>query len=156
MQQIQQKIDLFHNLSLLCLAVCLVCLGLCVFFFFKFKIKDIFNVRTGRSVKKKVRQMEERNAQTGRLRTPGTPALSGGISRRLQNQVRKVDMDQLIENPHPQTDPVPVFPQGGLEETSALPQPGYDIRAAQEEADQSHGRFVLIKGILLTHTNEIV
>ena len=105
-------------------------------------------------MKKKVRQMEERNAQTGRLRTPGTPALSGGISRRLQNQVRKVDMDQLIENPQPQTDPVPVFPQGGLEETSALTQ--YDIRAAQEEADQSHGRFVLIKGILLTHTNEIV
>ena len=89
MQQIQQKIELFHSLSLMCMILFLVCLGLCIFFFFKFRIRDIFNVRTGRSMKRKVRQMEERNAQTGRFRIPGTSGSSGGISRRL-NHVRKV------------------------------------------------------------------
>lgn len=52
MQQIQQKIDLFHNLYLVCLILCLVCLALSIFFFFKFDIRNIFNIRTGRSVKR--------------------------------------------------------------------------------------------------------
>ncbi len=34
MQQIQQKIELFHSLSLMCMILFLVCLGLCIFFFF--------------------------------------------------------------------------------------------------------------------------
>ena len=58
MQQIQQKIELFHNLYLVCLILCLVCLALSIFFFFKFDIRNIFNIRTGRSVKKTVKQME--------------------------------------------------------------------------------------------------
>lgn len=155
MQQIQQKIELFHSLSLMCMILFLVCLGLCIFFFFKFRIRDIFNARTGRSMKRKVRQMEERNAQTGRFCIPGTSGSSGGISRRL-NHVRKVEMDQLIENPAQKTDPMQPFSRVGMEETSALPGMGYNIRSAQAEVDQSHGRFVLKKGILLTHTNEFV
>ena len=35
MQQIQQKIELFHSLSLMCMILFLVCLGLCIFFLFQ-------------------------------------------------------------------------------------------------------------------------
>ena len=97
MQQIQQKIELFHSLSLMCMILFLVCLGLCIFFFFKFRIRDIFNVRTGRSMKRKVRQMEERNAQTGRFRIPGTSGASGGISRRLNQPL--TFQHQLLNHP---------------------------------------------------------
>lgn len=157
MQQIQQKIELFRQLSRVCLAVCLVCLSLCIFFFFRFKIREIFNVRTGRSVKKKIRQIEEQNARTGEMRPPGDPGPSVAEGRRYPSgQVRRVKMDQLITEPVLSRDSVQEPPRSREEETAALSPPGYDIRTAQNEVDQSHGRFLLKKGILLIHTGEIV
>ena len=42
--------------------------ALSVFFFFQFKIRDVFNAITGRAQRKSVQQMEEENAKTGKLR----------------------------------------------------------------------------------------
>ena len=65
MQQIQQQINLFHTLFYVCLGLSIFCLVLSIFFFFKFDIRNIFNARTGRSVKKTVQRVEEMNAKTG-------------------------------------------------------------------------------------------
>ena len=164
MQQIQQKIDLNHNLHLVCLILCLVCLALSIFFFFKFDIRNIFNIRTGRSVKKTVKQMEELNARTGQLRRPELQGTSGSISRRLSGRVRKVAMNDLIENPASMSGQIgPATPvslasqeESGASETELL-QPeygGYDIRRAQEDVDTGHGPFRLEYGVMLVHTEE--
>ena len=63
MEQIQQQISLFHTLFYVCLGICIFCLILSIIFFFKFDIVNIFNARTGRSVKKTVQQVEEMNAR---------------------------------------------------------------------------------------------
>ena len=70
MQQIQQQIDTFHTLFYVCLGLCIAFLILSVIFFFKFDIRNIFNTKTGRSVRKTVQSMEEKNARTGSLRRP--------------------------------------------------------------------------------------
>ena len=67
MQQIQQQIDTFHTLFYVCLGLCIVFLILSAIFFFKFDIRNIFNAKTGRSVRKTVQSMEEKNARTGSL-----------------------------------------------------------------------------------------
>ena len=58
MQQVQQKIELFHGLYLICLILGLVCAAVAIFFFFRFDIWNIFNIQTGRSVKKTIKKME--------------------------------------------------------------------------------------------------
>lgn len=110
MQQIQQQINMFHTLFYVCLGLCIVFLILSVIFFFKFDIRNIFNARTGLSLRKTVQSMEEKNARTGSLRRAagrgytGTLARSGGIGKsgslsKRFGKVRKADMNELIQPP---------------------------------------------------------
>ena len=113
MQQIQQQINLFHTLFYVCLGLSIFCLVLSIFFFFKFDIRNIFNARTGRSVKKTVQRVEEMNAKTGPLRRPvgrgntGTLSRSGnlGKSRKLSG-VRQVNTEDIIQPPSQPTEPL--------------------------------------------------
>lgn len=149
MQQIQQQIQLFHNLFLVCMGLCIFFLVLSILFFFKFDIRNIFNVRTGRSVKKTIKEMEEVNARTGQLRRP---AASAGTSKRL-NKVRKVDMQDVIQNPKTSSNLA-----SGQDATEVLTEStgGYTLESAQVDVDERYGRFQLISGVMLIHTEEAV
>ena len=81
MQQIQQQISLYHTLFYVCLGLCIFFFLLSLVFFFKFNIRNIFNARTGRSVKKTVQDMEAKNAHTGQLRRPPGRGYTGTLSR---------------------------------------------------------------------------
>lgn len=183
MQQIQQQISLYHTLFYVCLGFCIFFLLLSVVFFFKFNIRNIFNARTGRSVKKRVQDMEEKNAHTGQLRRPGrgytgtlgktgTLGRSSGIgrsgsldrsgnltpSKRLA-RVRKADMEELIQPPSRPTEPLEdSTPTGVSMETQVLSQEERmpTLEQVQKEADQSQGMFRIEKYIMLIHTNEVV
>lgn len=62
MEEIQQQISLLHRGFLVCLGLSIVFLLVCLLLFFLFDIRNIFNIRTGRSVRKAVQEMETRNA----------------------------------------------------------------------------------------------
>lgn len=146
MEQIQQQINLFHTLFYVCLGICIFCLILSVIFFFKFDIINIFNARTGRSLKKTVQQVEEMNARTGQLRGPtgrgntGTlsptaplsPGISGGSA----------DGTEVL----------------GAGETEVLNQVGSMVAKEmdQQEVDESHGMFRIEKYEMYIHTDEVV
>ena len=70
MQRIQEQINVLHILFYMCLGLCIFLLILGVIFFFKFNIWNIFNDRTGRSLRKTVQSMEEKNARIDSLRRP--------------------------------------------------------------------------------------
>lgn len=70
MKEVESLISLYHMGYLICLGAALFFLLLAVFFFFKFNIRNIFAVRTGRAMRKSIQQMEESNAMTGKLRHP--------------------------------------------------------------------------------------
>lgn len=68
MQETEQLITLYHTGFILFLILTILFAGLSVFLFFLFKIRRVFNYLTGRAEKRTIKQMEEENAQTGKLR----------------------------------------------------------------------------------------
>ncbi|HIX36606.1 MAG TPA: hypothetical protein H9738_01870 [Candidatus Blautia pullistercoris] len=172
MQQIQQQIDTFHTLFYVCLGLCIAFLILSVIFFFKFDIRNIFNTKTGRSVRKTVQSMEEKNARTGSLRRPagrgytGTLARSGGIGRtgglspsKRLGKVRNVDMNDLIQPPSRPTEALGTEQQSASSMETQVLSPedlASTLEQIQKEADQSHGMFRIEKYIMLIHTDEVV
>ena len=172
MQQIQQQINTFHTLFYVCLGLCIVFLILSAIFFFKFDIRNIFNAKTGRSVRKTVQSMEEKNARTGSLRRPagrgytGTLARSGGIGRtgglspsKRLGKVRNVDMNELIQPPSRPTEALRTEQQSASSMETQVLSPedlASTLEQIQKEADQSQGMFRIEKYIMLIHTDEVV
>ena len=170
MQQIQQQINMFHILFYVCLGLCIVFLILSVIFFFKFDIRNIFNAKTGRSVRKTVQSMEEKNARTGSLRRPagrgytGTLARSGGIGKsgslsKRFGKVRKADMNELIQPPSRPTEALQTEQKNTSSmETQVLSPEDLvpTLEQIQKEVDQSHGMFRIEKYTMLIHTDEVV
>jgi hypothetical protein len=68
LMQSEQIINILHIGFIICLVLTILFAALSVFFFFQFKICDVFNAITGRAQRKSVQQMEEENAKTGKLR----------------------------------------------------------------------------------------
>ena len=62
-----EKIELYHNLFIGSLFLCIICLVLSVVLFFVLDIREVIGYLTGRSARKKIKEMEEANASTGRL-----------------------------------------------------------------------------------------
>ena len=65
LMQSEQIINILHIGFIICLVLTILFAALSVFFFFQFKICDVFNAITGRAQRKSVQQMEEENAKTG-------------------------------------------------------------------------------------------
>lgn len=172
MQQIQQQIELYHTLFYVCLGICIVCFLLSVIFFFKFHIRNIFNARTGRSVKKTVQQMEEMNSRTGQLRRPvgrgntGTLSRSGNLGAKRRSTVRKANLDDIIQPPSRPTEPLgpdaasaaatEVLAAGATEVLSQELRDPVTAEMMQKEVDESFGMFRLEKYMIFIHTDEVV
>ena len=170
MQQIQQQINMFHTLFYVCLGLCIFFLILSVIFFFKFDIRNMFNARTGRSLRKTVQSMEEKNARTGSLRRAagrgytGTLARSGGIGKsgslsKRFGKVRKADMNELIQPPSRPTEALQTEQKNTSSmETQVLSPEDLvpTLEQIQKEADQSYGMFRIEKYTMLIHTDEMV
>lgn len=68
MQETEQLITLYHTGFIIFLILTILFAALSVLIFFLFKIRRVFDYLTGRAEKRTIRQMEEENAQTGKLR----------------------------------------------------------------------------------------
>ena len=81
LMQSEQIINILHIGFIICLVLTILFAALSVFFFFQFKIRDVFNAITGRAQRKSVQQMEEENAKTGKLRQDyySTPTSSSRV-----------------------------------------------------------------------------
>lgn len=126
---------------------------LAVLFFFLFKIPQIYMIKTGKAQRKTIKQMRAINAETGRLNNAGT-GMTGifGSSSELVNV-----NTQPVEN------------QGASEtsvlmpETSVLSENSAPANAKQgmtnmlnDGADESKGKFVIVKKIMEIHTQEVI
>lgn len=178
MEQIQQQINFFHMMFVICLILALICLGLSVFFFFRFKILNIFNIKTGRSVKKSVEKVNEMNAKTGQLRQM-MPNAHGKKSQKLTKPQPSLDLNTMNPNAVSNLSSVAGFAaatdDSGSDSTAKLDyvQPEtmvlnqgkpeesvdgfhYSIEIAQDEVDQQYGKFVLKTSVMLIHTKEVI
>lgn len=80
MQELEKMVALYHTLRTVCLILGMIFLGLTIFLFFKFKIKSILDIKTGRSQKKTIEKMEQMNALTGKLRQDMVPHTSPNLA----------------------------------------------------------------------------
>ena len=76
MQGTEQIIAVYQAGFIACLCLAVVFAALTIFIFFKLKIRQVFDFLTGREQRRTIKQMEQENAKTGKLREdtfiPGT------------------------------------------------------------------------------------
>lgn len=76
----ERMIEVYHAAYLVCLVLGLIFLALTVFLFFKFNIRRIIDMKTGRSEKRTIERMEQINAMTGKLRQDMVPRTSSELA----------------------------------------------------------------------------
>lgn len=68
MEELQRAISLYNIGYWVCLGFSIFFLGISILLFFRFDVRKIFDLRTGRGERKTIQKMEEMNAKTGKLR----------------------------------------------------------------------------------------
>lgn len=68
MQELERVINIYHTGFIVCLVLACVLFAVSLFLFFRFNIRGIIDMKTGRGAKKTIQKMEEINAKTGKLR----------------------------------------------------------------------------------------
>lgn len=68
MQELEQLINIYHAAFIAFLVISVVFFAVSVILFFKFNIRGIFDMKTGRGARKTIQKMKELNEQTGKLR----------------------------------------------------------------------------------------
>lgn len=62
-----QLLNFLHTAFIVCLVIGIVFIVIAIMLFFVLNIRQVFNFKTGRASKKGIREIEEKNFQTGRL-----------------------------------------------------------------------------------------
>lgn len=163
MQELEQLIKFYHNAYLISLVLGLIFLALTVFLFFKFKIKKIIDMKTGRIEKQTIQRMEEVNALTGKLRQE--PAPSKEIEPASENRIQypKTAPNLQVEN-QDYTTPL----EGDSQETTLLNNSSETTllsqvnnvsessNATQVPREELPGTFKIEKELLWVHTEEML
>lgn len=66
----ENVISLYHMGYQICTGLAVNFLLLTVFLFFKFKIPALFFIRSGRAMRKTIKEIEANHAKTGRMKSP--------------------------------------------------------------------------------------
>lgn len=151
----ENMIPLLHTGFLVCTGLAVFFLILTIFLFFKFKIPTLFSAKTGRAMRKTIKEIEENNARTGRLRNPqemGVEGIrkgvsityedkkkSGALSSRLPGKSRKLAKPEPVDTPSSE-----IYPESG--ETDVL----------RQEEKTMPIRFVIEKDVMLIHSDEVL
>lgn len=116
-------IQIFHIGFIICLAFCIMFLVISVLLFFIFDIKTIFSIRTGRAQKKKISEMAEQNALTGRLlsNANSTKAPSMSFSTKLNNIKKNIGTSENPQAFRQQLTPQDLQPQQAFQSVPQQP-----------------------------------
>ncbi len=113
-------ISVLNVAFIICLAMTILFFVISVVLFFMFDIRTIYMIRSGRAQAKTVKEMQEINSSTGRLRVGGKTQTGGLKKEKKKKDVIKTPSQQLAEASHPAYAP-DVQQQGdGYETTERL------------------------------------
>ena len=101
-------LSVLNTAFIVCLAMTILFFVVAVILFFLFDIKTIYMIRSGRAQAKTVKEMQEINASTGRLR-----GASKTGEKNRKNKVRTVSVEQ--PTPEPVPDPQPTYPDNSAQ-----------------------------------------
>lgn len=164
---IEQRLSAYHTLTILFLITGCVCLTAAAALFFGFRITRIMAVKLGIAARRTIREIEDANAETGSMTAAGRGRRSHQGSRGSRSGMWNTS--QLNRPGLPTASPQREFLKSeGSGETSLLGVSGNDtavlsaaaLREASETSDLREdvavqiGRFVIIREILMIHTEE--
>ncbi len=181
MQKLEMMIKIYHVAFLIFLVLAIVFFVISVILFFRFNIRGIFDMKTGRGAKRTIQKMKEMNDQTGKLRqSVGT---SGAIAEQPEHRIEPPKAgNQAVYSPA-QAQPVSerrkpenVYTDGsqktdglmedGSSETTLLSSGGettllsqnqnQEKEAKQPDKPELPGAFKIEKEILWVHTEEML
>lgn len=148
MEAITARIELFHNLYLICMGGSIVCLIISVILFRRFQIMGIIEFFTGKQAKREITKLQDAEFEKKsekRLVTPGIKK-ELGLKKTSDVQIRKVDALPEITVTRKLKD--------GSEELTSL------LQEEEEQATtllpQSQVVFSMEREILLVHTDTII
>ena len=83
MDNTEQLIAIYHTGFIVCAVLLVVGIALAVLFFFKFDIRTIYMLRTGKAKQQTINEMKERNLKTGKLSASSPYTDSGDLKRQF-------------------------------------------------------------------------
>lgn len=167
MQKLEQMISVYHTAFIIFLVLTIVFLLISILLFFKLNIRDIYDMRTGRGARRKIQEMEEINARTGKLRTEVADALSHTEpevqplpqtkSEPLFETKHKVEYQEdssiTMEISHTEQE----ADAGDSETTLLNDETETTLLSEQKEGDRElPGTFKIEKEVLWIHTDEVL
>lgn len=179
MNDIGGKISLYHNLFQICLILALVFLVLALVLFFVLDIRSIIGFLTGRRAKKGIKALETATALSGRLMPKERNNMQYvaqemkddmGVRQKARPGIRKVEhavevaVQPAAETPQPtavpQTPP-PVEPATEVLRENAVEPAVQNMNtagstAAFESGTGANGKFVIVRELIMIHTEEVI
>lgn len=168
---IEQQISIYHTLSTVFLFLGCVFLTITVALFFIFHIANIFAVKLGIAAKRTIKEIEDVNAETGRMNVPirrsvGRDAKRPGGGGNQKWNTSQLDAKGTIISPSQSQ----VMASEGSGETSLLESGDHDTSvlsgavsySASETSDLKDdtvvqiGKFTITRNIMMIHTEETI
>lgn len=164
-----ENIELYQNLIYISYAVAMIGLGLAVFFFFYFKIPEVFRLMTGRGKKEKMQKISEENFKTGKIRFNSTtgptkhPRSASGhtgsiAAVHIQSESREltetIEETAVLEKPQEETTLL-ASGQTDVEPETDVLHPQTVAVPVQPVAPDNAG-FEVVEQTMLVHTDEQV
>lgn len=179
MNDVGGTISLYHNLFLICLVSAILCLIVAAVLFFVMDIRSVIGYLTGRRAKKGIKELEAVTALSGRLLPKERTNMQYvaqemkddmGVRQKAKPGIRKVE--HAVE--------AAVQPVVQMTQESVTPQVSYPVEQATDVLSENHapytaqmadgnestavlsamtgtnGRFVIIRELMMIHTEEVI
>lgn len=169
MQELERMIKIYHTAFIVFLILTILFMVVSVVLFFRFNIRGIFDMRTGRGARKTIQKMQEINAQTGKLRqdvVTHTPVNLQGAERisapPTEKRIKEAQETEALSNQGSQE--TTLLSDQGSQETTLL----HDYNETtvlsseltketpQPESKKLPGAFKIEKEIIWIHTEEML
>lgn len=164
----EQLISVLHTCFTVFLVVAVIMVILSVALFFLLNIVEVFNIMTGRAVRKTVQEMEEANNSTGRLRKVNKIAMGDITAPTMTDELIANSVTESLQNNAAQTEAqgsenTTVLNEGTGDttllnsgETSVLSMVNIHTNDEKNQQPINIGKFLIVKSEMLIHTDEVI
>lgn len=176
MNDVSGKISLYHNLFQICLILAVICLLLAVILFFVLDIRSTLGYLTGRRAKKKIKELEAVTALSGRLMSKERTNMQYvaqemkddmGVRQAAKPGIRKVaHAVETAARPTAENWQTRGMQSIQEQETEVLRENAVEEAVHVMNADAStamlnaeagtKGRFVIVRELMMIHTEEVI
>lgn len=157
--EIEQRANLLKNIGVGLGIVAGVFLILSIFIFVKMDISTVIGEKTGSIAKKTIEELEKESARSGKLQG------SGGVKKKEKNDMQKMNVQALFNRANQETGPITEKLNDGNNQTTVLEQTAQVKEQMQsngmteiltENRNVLIGKFIIIRNIILIHTDETI